>query len=125
MASPATAASPELYEATRLGLLAVPKELPAVWLYDARGSQLYEEITRLPEYYLPRREAEILRGRRDSRDRLGERAFAFSPSRTAIRIAAAHQPSSFPKSAFSASRTCPLRKGSSAKSGWKRYTASR
>jgi len=63
MASPATAASPELYEATRLSLLTVPKELPAVWLYDARGSQLYEEITRLPEYYLPRREAEILRAR--------------------------------------------------------------
>ena len=40
-----------------------PKELPTVWLYDERGSQLYEEITRLPEYYLPRREREILRAR--------------------------------------------------------------
>jgi L-histidine N-alpha-methyltransferase len=39
------------------------KELPAVWLYDEQGSRLYEEITRLPEYYLPRREAEILRDR--------------------------------------------------------------
>jgi L-histidine N-alpha-methyltransferase len=36
------------------------KELPTVWLYDERGSRLYDEITRLPEYYLPRREAEIL-----------------------------------------------------------------
>src|SRR5262245_66523869 len=59
----ATTAHPDLYEATRRGLEGVPKELPPVWLYDARGSQLYEEITRLREYYLPRREAEIL-GRR-------------------------------------------------------------
>ena len=52
-----------LYEATLRGLQADVKEVPAVWLYDARGSQLYEEITRLPEYYLPRREREILRVR--------------------------------------------------------------
>lgn len=31
-----------------------------MWLYDERGSWLYEEVTRLPAYYLPRREAEIL-----------------------------------------------------------------
>jgi L-histidine Nalpha-methyltransferase len=47
--------------AAREGLLSEPKELGAVWLYDERGSQLYEEVTRLPEYYLPHREAEILR----------------------------------------------------------------
>ena len=58
-----TAATHGLFEATRRSLQAVPKELPAVWLYDARGSRLYEEITRLPEYYLPRREAEILQAR--------------------------------------------------------------
>jgi L-histidine Nalpha-methyltransferase len=52
-----------LYEATLRSLQAEPKELPAVWLYDERGSRLYEEITRLPEYYLPRREGEILRAR--------------------------------------------------------------
>jgi L-histidine N-alpha-methyltransferase len=56
-----TAAPPEFYEAARRGLEAHPKQLPAVWLYDERGSQLYEEITRLPDYYPPRREAEILR----------------------------------------------------------------
>jgi L-histidine N-alpha-methyltransferase len=50
-----------LYEATRRGLQSEPRELPTVWLYDARGSRLYEEITRLPEYYLPSREREILR----------------------------------------------------------------
>jgi L-histidine Nalpha-methyltransferase len=63
MPSTATEATPGLYEATRRRLEAVPKELPAVWLYDERGSRLYEAITRLPDYYLPRREAEILRGR--------------------------------------------------------------
>jgi L-histidine Nalpha-methyltransferase len=50
-----------LYEATRRGLRAEVKQLPSVWLYDERGSRLYEEITRLPDYYLPRREGEILR----------------------------------------------------------------
>jgi L-histidine Nalpha-methyltransferase len=54
---------PALYEATLRSLQAEPKELPAVWLYDERGSRLYEEITRLPEYYLRRREGEILRAR--------------------------------------------------------------
>jgi L-histidine N-alpha-methyltransferase len=58
-----TAAAHGLFEATRRSLQVVPKELPAVWLYDARGSRLYDEITRLPDYYLPRREAEILRAR--------------------------------------------------------------
>jgi L-histidine Nalpha-methyltransferase len=58
-----TAANLGLCEATRRSLQAVPKELPAVWLYDARGSRLYEEVTRLPDYYLPRREAEILQAR--------------------------------------------------------------
>jgi L-histidine N-alpha-methyltransferase len=52
---------PALYDATFRSLNAELKELPAVWLYDERGSRLYEEITRLPGYYLPRRESEILR----------------------------------------------------------------
>jgi L-histidine Nalpha-methyltransferase len=56
-------ASPDLYEATARGLQAETKELPSVWLYDERGSELYEEITRLADYYLPRREAEILEAR--------------------------------------------------------------
>jgi L-histidine N-alpha-methyltransferase len=54
---------PVLYEETLRSLRAEVKALPAVWLYDARGSRLYAEITRLPEYYLPRRESEILRAR--------------------------------------------------------------
>ncbi len=53
----------ELYDATFWSLRGTPKELPAVWLYDERGSRLYEAITRLPEYYPPQREVEILRAR--------------------------------------------------------------
>ncbi len=33
------------------GLTTTPKSLPPKWFYDHRGSQLFEEITRLPEYY--------------------------------------------------------------------------
>ena len=45
------------------GLAAVPKEIPPKWFYDERGSQLFEDITRLPEYYLTRAEREILEER--------------------------------------------------------------
>lgn len=44
----------------RLGLGAPQKELPPKWFYDTRGSQLFEDITHLPEYYPTRREREIL-----------------------------------------------------------------
>jgi len=57
------AGRPALYEATARSLQAAAKELPSLWLYDERGSRLYEQITRLPGYYLPRREAEILDAR--------------------------------------------------------------
>jgi L-histidine Nalpha-methyltransferase len=43
------------------GLTAEPKELSPQWFYDERGSALFDEITRLPEYYLTEREREILR----------------------------------------------------------------
>ncbi|MEU9143639.1 L-histidine N(alpha)-methyltransferase [Streptomyces sp. NPDC048349] len=42
------------------GLTRTPKALPPKWFYDARGSELFEEITRLPEYYPTRAEREIL-----------------------------------------------------------------
>ncbi len=42
------------------GLQSTPKRLKPKWFYDHRGSQLFDEITRLPEYYLTRREREIL-----------------------------------------------------------------
>ena len=42
------------------GLAGTPKRLRPVWFYDARGSELFEEITRLPEYYPTRAEREVL-----------------------------------------------------------------
>lgn len=42
------------------GLATTPKSLPPKWFYDAVGSDLFEQITALDEYYLTRREAEIL-----------------------------------------------------------------
>ena len=44
----------------RLGLTGNPKWLPPKWFYDKRGSDLFEEITRLPEYYPTRAERSIL-----------------------------------------------------------------
>jgi len=49
-----------LREDVTRGLTADPKVLPPKWFYDARGSELFEEITRLPEYYPTRRERAIL-----------------------------------------------------------------
>jgi L-histidine Nalpha-methyltransferase len=44
----------------RAGLTATPKTLPPKYFYDARGSELFDDITRLPEYYLTRAETAIL-----------------------------------------------------------------
>jgi dimethylhistidine N-methyltransferase len=43
------------------GLNASPKHLPCCYFYDRLGSQLFEAICELPEYYLTRAEAAILR----------------------------------------------------------------
>jgi L-histidine Nalpha-methyltransferase len=45
------------------GLQQTPKSLPPKWFYDSVGSDLFDQITRLPEYYPTRAEAEILRDR--------------------------------------------------------------
>jgi L-histidine N-alpha-methyltransferase len=42
------------------GLSATPKVLPPKWFYDERGSELFDEITRLPEYYPTRAERAAL-----------------------------------------------------------------
>lgn len=44
----------------RRGLTASPKWLPPKWFYDARGSELFEQITALPEYYPTRTERALL-----------------------------------------------------------------
>ncbi|MBQ1024599.1 L-histidine N(alpha)-methyltransferase [Micromonospora sp. C95] len=47
----------------RLGLTATEKWLPPKWFYDSRGSELFDEITRLPEYYPTRAERAVLAAR--------------------------------------------------------------
>ncbi|MFC9176413.1 MULTISPECIES: L-histidine N(alpha)-methyltransferase [Streptomyces] len=61
------------------GLTRHPKTLPPKWFYDARGSELFEEITRLPEYYPTRAEREILEER-------AEEIAAASGARTVIEL---------------------------------------
>jgi L-histidine N-alpha-methyltransferase len=60
-------AADSAYEAlcrdVRAGLQRSPKSLPPKWFYDSVGSDLFDQITRLPEYYPTRAEAEILRAR--------------------------------------------------------------
>jgi L-histidine N-alpha-methyltransferase len=47
----------------RGGLFAPRKELPPTYFYDAYGSRLFDEITRLPEYYPTRVERSLLEAR--------------------------------------------------------------
>jgi len=55
------------------GLAQPQKAIPARWLYDDAGSQLFEDITQLPEYYPTRAETEILEARgREFCKRIGE-----------------------------------------------------
>ncbi|HSJ78066.1 MAG TPA: L-histidine N(alpha)-methyltransferase [Erythrobacter sp.] len=60
------------------GLAQRQKAIPARWFYDDAGSQLFEDITQLPEYYATRAETEILR------DRTGEIADLVGPGRAVV-----------------------------------------
>ncbi|MCW5250288.1 L-histidine N(alpha)-methyltransferase [Streptomyces sp. SHP 1-2] len=60
---PEDATDAALRSDVRTGLTGTPKWLPPKWFYDARGSELFERITTLPEYYPTRAEREILVGR--------------------------------------------------------------
>ncbi|WP_207547124.1 L-histidine N(alpha)-methyltransferase [Mycobacteroides chelonae] len=55
------AAAEALRRDVRQGLTADAKSLPPKWFYDEVGSDLFDEITRLPEYYPTRTEAGLLR----------------------------------------------------------------
>ncbi|KAF4408362.1 MULTISPECIES: L-histidine N(alpha)-methyltransferase [Streptomyces] len=76
---PADATAAALRADVLAGLSRRPRQLPPKWFYDARGSELFEEITRLPEYYPTRAEREILAGR------AGEIAAA-CPARTLVEL---------------------------------------
>ncbi|MFL5402185.1 MAG: L-histidine N(alpha)-methyltransferase [Gemmatimonadales bacterium] len=51
---------PRILAEVSAGLSAPQKELPPKYFYDHRGSELFEEITRLPEYYPTRTERGLL-----------------------------------------------------------------
>ena len=63
----------------RDGLTSTPKELPPKYFYDDRGSRLFDDITRLPEYYPTRCEREIL-------DRCADRIAEASGADTLIEL---------------------------------------
>lgn len=60
---PANSAAQALRRDVLDGLTQTPKTLPPKWFYDSVGSDLFDQITRLPEYYPTRTEAQILRTR--------------------------------------------------------------
>ena len=59
-ASTTSSADPAFRADVLAGLAAPIPAVPARWLYDRRGSELFEEITRLPEYYPTRTETALL-----------------------------------------------------------------
>jgi len=59
----AETADREFRSAVLAGLSGTPRAIPAKFLYDARGSALFDEICELPEYYLTRTETKILQQR--------------------------------------------------------------
>jgi L-histidine N-alpha-methyltransferase len=62
----ADSAAQALRRDVREGLTQTPKSLPPKWFYDSVGSDLFDQITRLPEYYPTRAEAQILHARSDA-----------------------------------------------------------
>ena len=59
--TPAPSVDPSFAHDVLAGLSMAQKSIPSTWLYDHRGSELFEQITRLPEYYPTRTETWILR----------------------------------------------------------------
>jgi L-histidine N-alpha-methyltransferase len=57
---PEEGADPQFRVDVLRGLVGFDRRLPARWFYDRRGSELFEEITALPEYYPTRTEVQIL-----------------------------------------------------------------
>jgi L-histidine N-alpha-methyltransferase len=58
--APRSAPRSEMLSEIREGLTRQQKELPPKYFYDHAGSRLFDEITRLPEYYLTRVERDLL-----------------------------------------------------------------
>ena len=64
------------------GLARSPKATPPIWFYDRRGSELFEDITDLPEYYPTRTETALLAGHG------GDFAAAIDPGRAVVEFGA-------------------------------------
>ena len=58
-------ADPQFRKDVLAGLAAAIPAIPARWFYDRRGSELFDDITRLPSYYLTRTETALLEARKD------------------------------------------------------------
>ncbi|MDX3899095.1 MAG: L-histidine N(alpha)-methyltransferase [Sphingobium sp.] len=56
----APAADPAFRRDMLAGFARIPKATPPIWFYDQRGSELFEAITDLPEYYPTRTETALL-----------------------------------------------------------------
>ncbi len=79
----------EAREALRDALEERPRRIPSRFFYDDKGSELFEQITELPEYYPTRTEAKILRAVADdvaARSQAGELVELGSGSATKTRI---------------------------------------
>lgn len=73
-------ADESLRAATLDGLLGQPKRISCAWLYDDRGSRLFDRICELPEYYVCRTEVAILREHlREVARAVGPRASVIEP----------------------------------------------
>ena len=80
------------------GLASSPKRLPSKYFYDARGSELFEAITRQPEYYLTRVELALLADRgQEIAAAVGPRTHVVEPGsgsgrKTRLLLDALHEP---------------------------------
>jgi len=82
MIAPKTPLFPAIAEEVYEGLTRTPKSLSPKLFYDAAGSELFGQITRLPEYYLTRTERAILE------QHAGEIARAMPPGTSVIELGA-------------------------------------
>jgi L-histidine Nalpha-methyltransferase len=76
--APRDAADPAFRADVLAGLRLRPRAIPARWFYDRRGSELFEAITKLPEYYPTRVETALLRAH------CGEVAELVGPGRAVV-----------------------------------------
>jgi dimethylhistidine N-methyltransferase len=92
--------NPEFATQVLEGLSAHPKRIPSTWFYDHRGSELFEQITELNEYYLTRSETALLRNLHDEFSQLptGAAVIEFgsgSSRKTPLLLGALNAPASY------------------------------